>query len=186
MTDVTNILHRIEQGDCAAARELFPLVYAELRTLAAAKLRAENPGNTLQATALVHDAYLRLIGVDASQRFDSRGHFFSAAAEAMRRILIDHARKKATLKRGADFRRVNLDSAQLVSNVSPEALLRIDEALDKLAKKKPEVFQLVKLRYFAGLSIEEAAGALGTSPRSAYRNWTYARAWLHKELIGDD
>jgi RNA polymerase sigma factor (TIGR02999 family) len=186
MSEVTQILNRIEAGDQGASARLLPIVYDELRRLATVKLANEKPGQTLQATALVHDAYVRLVGDDQEKHWDSRGHFFSAAAEAMRRILIDQARKKASSKRGADFTRIALDSAQIASVVSPEALLRINEAMEKLATQKPQVFQLVNLRYFAGMSIEEAAQSLGIPSRNAYRHWTYARAWLSKELLAND
>ena len=183
MNDVTRILSQISAGDSKATEELLPIVYDELRKLAAARMAHEAPNHTLQATALVHDAYVRLVDSDRNQDWDSRGHFFSAAAEAMRRILIDRARKKATVKRGGGFRQIDLDSAELVSTAPPEAMLMIDEAINRLGVEEPLAAELVKLRYFAGLPIEDAANALDISTRSAYRHWTYARAWLCKELM---
>jgi RNA polymerase sigma factor (TIGR02999 family) len=186
MSEVTQILNAIEQGDPHAAEQLLPLVYDELRKLAARKLAGEAPGQTLQATALVHEAYLRLVGAEKSQSWDNRGHFFAAAAEAMRRILIDNARRKGSLKHGGARERVSLESVDLVSLASPDELLAIDDALAKLASEDPDAAQLVKLRYFVGLSVEEAAGMMGLSRTSAYERWTYARAWLHYELHGHD
>jgi RNA polymerase sigma factor (TIGR02999 family) len=191
MSEVTQILTAIEHGDPHAAEQLLPLVYAELRKLAAQKMAQEKPGQTLEATALVHEAYLRLVlsGGGRSpepQRWDSRGHFFAAAAEAMRRILIERARKKKQRKRGGDRIRVDLDDANLVSSTSPHDLLMIDDAIDKLAQEDEQAAQLVKLRYFAGLSIEEAAEALGLARSSAYEHWAYARAWLYDELFGKE
>jgi RNA polymerase sigma factor (TIGR02999 family) len=184
MSDVTHILNAIEQGDPSAAEQLLPLVYDELRKLAAQKLTQEKPGQTLQATALVHEAYLRLVDTEKVQQWDSRGHFFAAAAEAMRRILVENARCKHRIKRGGDRKRLDLDSADLVSHTAPDELLLIDEALDKLAAEDPAAAKLVGLRYFAGLSVEEAAAAVGLSRSTAYEHWTYARAWLHHELYG--
>jgi RNA polymerase sigma factor (TIGR02999 family) len=184
MSDVTRILCAIQQGDPHAARELLPLVYDELRKLAAQRLVQEAPGQTLQATALVHEAYLRLVDVKEAQSWDSRGHFFAAAAEAMRRILIEAARRKGRQKRGGGGRRVNLDSADVACHAHPGELLIIDEAIGKLAALDPDAAQLVKLRYFAGLSVEEAAELAGISRTSAYEHWAYARAWLHCELYG--
>jgi RNA polymerase sigma factor (TIGR02999 family) len=184
MSDVTRILGAIEQGDPHAAEQLLPLVYEELRQLAEQKLAQEKPGQTLQATALVHEAYLRLVDTEKAQQWDSRGHFFAAAAEAMRRILVENARRKHRLKRGAGCKRLDLDSADLVSLTAPDELLILDEALDKLAVEDPTAARLVQLRYFAGLSIEEAAAAIGLSRSTAYDHWTYARAWLHHELYG--
>jgi RNA polymerase sigma factor (TIGR02999 family) len=162
-----------------------PLVYDELRKLAAARMAGERPGQTLQATALVHEAYLRLVGArSASEGFDSRGHFFAAAAEAMRRILIDQARRKGRAKRGGERRRVDLDDADLVSLAAPDELLLIDEAIDRLAAEDARAARLVRLRYFAGLTVEEAAELSGLSRSSAYEHWSYARAWLHHELYG--
>jgi len=187
MTDVTQILQQIESGDPSAAAELLPLVYDELRKLAAAKLAHEKPGQTLQATALVHEAYLRLVGDSRhGESWDSRGHFFAAAAEAMRRILIDQARTKGRQKRHGDRRRFDIDAIDVAVHATPDQLLAINDALDKLEREDPAVFQLVKLRYFAGLNVEQAAAALGISPATGYRHWNYARAWLHGELLGAD
>jgi RNA polymerase sigma factor (TIGR02999 family) len=179
MSDVTHILSAIEQGDPQAAEQLLPLVYDELRKLAAQKLAQEKPGQTLQPTALVHEAYLRLLG---NQRFDDRGHFFAAAAESMRRILVDRAREKNAAKRGGGFAHLDIDDIELVSAATPDQLLAVDEALTKLAANDAAAGQLVKLRYFAGLTVEEAAQALGISTATAYRHWKFARAWLYNEL----
>jgi RNA polymerase sigma factor (TIGR02999 family) len=184
MSDVTHILQAIEQGDQSAAEQLLPLVYDELRKLAAQRLAQERPGQTLQATALVHEAYLRLVQGQTTPRWEGRAHFFAAAAEAMRRILIDNARGKARQKRGGDRQRVDLNHADVASLAAPEELLLIDEAIAKLAADDPPAAQLVRLRYFAGLSVEEAAEMSGLSRSSAYEHWTYARAWLHHELYG--
>jgi RNA polymerase sigma factor (TIGR02999 family) len=188
MTDVTRILSAIEQGDPHAAEQLLPLVYDELRQLAAAKLAQEKSGQTLQATALVHEAYLRLVGsgeaADREQRWDSRGHFFAAAAEAMRRLLIDRAREKRSEKRGGTRKRLDIDAMDLATTVTPDQLLAVDEALAKLARADPAAARLVELRYFAGLTVDEAGKALGISTATAYRHWNYARAWLHNELLG--
>jgi RNA polymerase sigma factor (TIGR02999 family) len=184
MNEVTRILSAIEQGDPHAAAQLLPLVYEELRKLAAQKLAQERPGQTLQATALVHEAYLRLVDADQTRRWDSRGHFFAAAAEAMRRILIDNARRKERSKRGGGRKRVDLESADLVATSSPDELLVLNDALDKLATEDLEAARLVQLRYFTGLSVEEAAQVLGISRSTAYERWAYARAWLHCELQG--
>jgi RNA polymerase sigma factor (TIGR02999 family) len=181
--DVTHILSRIEQGDGQAAEQLLPLVYEELRRLAAQKMAQERPDQTLQATALVHEAYLRLVDVEKAQRWDSRGHFFSAAAEAMRRILVDSARRKATEKRGGDFQRIDIDGLDIAVGSSPEQLLAIDEAIAQLVRLDPSAGGIVKLRCFAGLSVEQAAAALGISAKTAYRHWNFARAWLHCELL---
>src|SRR5215831_16765254 len=177
MTEVTRILSAIEQGDPHAAEQLLPLVYDELRKLAAAKLSQEKPGQTLQATALVHEAYLRLVDVEQAQCWDSRGHFF-AAAEAMRRILVDNARHKQSRKHGGDLERHDLDNLQLAAPEFCEQLLALNDALTDLADKDPIKAELVKLRHFAGLTIEEAAQALGISTTTANRHWAYARAWL--------
>ena len=185
MSDVTNILNQIESGDPSAAEKLLPLVYDELRKLAAAKLAQEKPGQTLQATALVHDAYLRLIGPGEAQAFDNRGHFFAAAAEAMRRILVDKARRKGRLKHGAELVRQELDDIDIAAPAKPDEILAIDEALNKLESTNEIAAQLVKLRYFAGLTIREAAEALGVSSRKANQIWAYARVWLLAE-IGQD
>jgi RNA polymerase sigma factor (TIGR02999 family) len=186
MTEVTHILSAIEQGDPHAAEQLLPLVYDELRKLAAHKLVQEKPGQTLQATALVHEAYLRLVDVDKAQAWSNRGHFFAAAAEAMRRILIDKARKKQRLKRGRSFQRVDLDAVELSVEEPPDDLLALDEALTKLTQRHPDQAALVKLRYFAGLTIDETAQLLGISASTADRYWTYARAWLYRQVAGDD
>jgi RNA polymerase sigma factor (TIGR02999 family) len=182
MHEVTRILSAIEQGDPQAAAQLLPLVYEELRKLAAAKLAHEKPGQTLQATALVHEAYLRLMDAAGERFWDSRGHFFAAAAEAMRRLLVENARRKRRQKRGGALRRVELDPAQ-ISYLSPEEdLLDINDALDCLAADDPQAAQFVKLRYFAGLSVEEAAEMVGLSRSAACEHWAYARAWLHRRL----
>lgn len=186
MADVTQILSQIEQGDPSAAEQLLPLVYDELRKLAAAKMAQEKPGQTLQATALVHDAYVRLVDVEQAQHWDSRGHFFAAAAEAMRRILIEKARAKGRQKRDVERRRFEIDALDAAVNATPDRLFAIDEALSRLQKEDPEVFKLVNLRYFAGLNIEEASDALGISSATAYRRWKYARAWLHNQLLSSD
>ena len=177
MSEVTRILSQIESGDPAAADQLLPLVYDELRKLAAARLAHEKPGQTLQATALVHEAYVRLVDVDKAQQWNSRGHFFAAAAEAMRRILVDAARRKLRPKHGGDRDRAG-DERDLVAPRRPEALLALDEALDRLAAANPQAGELVKLRHFVGLTNAEAADALGISPRKADQVWAYARAWL--------
>jgi RNA polymerase sigma factor (TIGR02999 family) len=185
MTDVTRILSAIEQGDPHAAEQLLPLVYDELRKLAAEKLAQEKPGQTLQATALVHEAYLRLVDVEEAQHWNSRGHFFAAAAEAMRRILIEHARRKQSRKRGGDRVRQDLDAVvDLAAPESPEEVLALDEALQKLAAKDKSAADVVHLRFFAGLPMPEVAKLLGISPRTADRLWAYARAWLHREIQG--
>jgi len=183
MGDVTRILSAIEQGDPRASAELLPLVYDELRRLAAQRLAREKPGQTLQATALVHEAYLRLVATDHAAGWKSRGHFFGAAAEAMRRILIDLARKKQRPKHGGDRRRLDLDGAFPASDAEPDALLAIDEALLKLEREFPDKAQLVKLRHYAGCTLEQAADAMGISPATAKRHWSFARAFLFSELI---
>jgi RNA polymerase sigma factor (TIGR02999 family) len=182
MHEVTRILSAINEGDAHAAAQLLPLVYDELRKLAAQKLALEKPGQTLQATALVHEAYVRLVDGDEVQHWDSRGHFFAAAAEAMRRILIDNARRKRRPKHGGDRRRVDLDAAASVADAPAEDLLALDEALTKLAAEEPIKAKLVTLRLFAGLSVPEAAKVLGLATRTAERYWTYARVWLYAEL----
>jgi RNA polymerase sigma factor (TIGR02999 family) len=186
MSDVTGILSAIEQGDPHAAERLLPLVYDELRQLAAQRLAQEAPGQTLQATALVHEAYLRLVDADKVQHWNSRGHFFAAAAEAMRRILVDTARSKRAEKRGGGHRRVEVDVQELAGRQHDQKLLALDEALAKLEQQHPPKAQLVKLRYFAGLSIKEAAEALGISTATADRYWAYARAWLQREMTAAD
>jgi RNA polymerase sigma factor (TIGR02999 family) len=183
MSDVTRILSQIEEGDGKAAEQLLPLVYEELRKLATQKMAQEAPGQTLQATALVHEAYIRLVDTEKAQHWDSRGHFFSAAAEAMRRILVENARKKATKKQGGDFRKIDIDGLDIAGSASPEQLLAIDEAVSQLATLNACAGGIVKLRYFAGLSVEQSAAALGVSSKTAYRHWNYARAWLHSELM---
>ena len=182
MPDVTRLLSDIERGDPKAAEQLLPLVYEELRELAARKLAHEKPGQTLQATALVHEAYLRLVSGEPDAHWNSRGHFIAAAAEAMRRILVENARRKKTGKRGGRRRRIDLARAEPLEQADPEALLDLDELLTRLAGEDPEAAEVAKLRIFAGLSVEEAAQALSTSRAGAYRQWTYARAWLHARL----
>jgi RNA polymerase sigma factor (TIGR02999 family) len=191
MSDVTRILESIEQGDPQAAERLLPLVYDELRKLAAARLAQEQPGQTLEATALVHEAYLRLVGREGEapaepRKWDNRGHFFAAAAEAMRRILIERARSRLRQKRGGGFQRAEVEHLdQLADRTPPEELLAINEALDNLAAEDPQVAQLVKLRFFAGLSLTEAGEILGMSRTTAYEQWAYARAWLKCAIRGD-
>src|SRR5947208_7544479 len=186
MSDVTRILSAIEQGDPHAAEQLLPLVYDELRKLAAQKLVQEKPGQTLQATALVHEAYVRLVDVDQAQAWNSRGHFFAAAAEAMRRILIEQARKKQRVKRGGGRQRLDLDEACPVVLPPSEDLLALDEALTQLAARDPVRAELVKLRFFAGLTMPEAAQALGLSLATVERHWTFVRVWLYAELTGGE
>jgi RNA polymerase sigma factor (TIGR02999 family) len=183
MDAITQVLHAIEQGDPQAAEQLLPLVYDELRKLAAQKLAQEKPGQTLQATALVHEAWLRLVGGTPPQQWNSRGHFFGAAAEAMRRILVERARGKAREKRGGDWRRVDFEELDVASSVTPDQLVALDDALTRLAALDPLAGELVKLRYFAGLPLDQAAVALDVSTATAYRHWAYARAWLHSELV---
>jgi RNA polymerase sigma factor (TIGR02999 family) len=186
MSDVTRILDAIGQGDPHAAAELLPLVYDELRRLAAQKLAHEAPGQTLDATALVHEAYLRLLpGPTPTARWDHRGHFFAAAAEAMRRILIENARKKGRLRRGGGRRRVDLDDAHRVADMPDDDLLDLDDALKRLAALDPTRAELVKLRFFAGLTMPEAAAALGISLATAERYWAFARTWLYAELTAE-
>ena len=183
MSDVPHILSQIESGDPSAAEQLLPLVYDELRKLAAARLAQEKPGQTLQATALVHDAYLRLVGDgEREQSWDNRGHFFAAAAEAMRRILIDQARQKHSDRRGGGWQRCELSDADRVTLPISDELLDLDDALTRLSTVDPQAAELVKLRVFAGLTVEEAAAIQGVSTRTAKRNWAYARAWLGREL----
>jgi RNA polymerase sigma factor (TIGR02999 family) len=185
VSEVTRILSAIEQGDPHAAEQLLPLVYDELRKLAAQKLAQEKPGQTLQATALVHEAYLRLVGAQNVSSWDSRGHFFAAAAEAMRRILINRARDKKRAKRGGEHRRVNLDRIEIALDTSDEQLLALDEALIQLAMEDPDAARLVNLRFFAGLTQKDAAVSLGLASRTAERQWAYARAWLYARLRQD-
>jgi RNA polymerase sigma factor (TIGR02999 family) len=182
MSEVTRILCAIEQGDVHATEQLLPLVYDELRRLAAQKLTQEKPGQTLQATALVHEAYLRLVDSDKVSNWNSRGHFFAAAAEAMRRILINRARDKKRLKRGGGWQRVDLDHLTVVDEATEEELLALDEALERLAQENPVCAELVQLRFFAGLTLDEAAASLGLARRTADRTWAYARAWLYEAL----
>jgi len=185
MSEVTRILSAIEQGQPHAAEELLPLMYDELRRLAAQRLAEEKPGQTLQATALVHEAYLRLVGAQDAQRWDSRGHFFAAAAEAMRRILLNRARDKKRAKRGGGRRRVDLDEVEIALDTTDEQLLALDEALTQLAVEDPDAARLVNLRFFAGLTLKDAAACLELAPRTAERQWAYARAWLYARLRQD-
>ncbi|MFC1652462.1 sigma-70 family RNA polymerase sigma factor [Planctomycetota bacterium] len=181
MSDVTQILNAIDRGDAQATDELLPLVYEELRLLAAQKLSHEKPGQTLQATALVHEAYLRLVGND-SPSWNGRAHFFVAAAEAMRRILIDNARRKQAQKHGGGQKRLVLDDIEIATRTTPEEIVTLDEALAKLSEADPQATEIVKLRFFVGLSIEQAAEIVGISRASAYRQWTFARAWLRSQI----
>jgi RNA polymerase sigma factor (TIGR02999 family) len=186
MNDVTHILSAIEQGDPSAAEQLLPLVYDELRKLAAQQLAREKPGQTLQATGLVHEAYLRLVDVPRAQHWNSRGHFFAAAAEAMRRILIDQVRRKRSQRQGGTRRRCELADEDRVEIPLNEELVDLDDALSKLGSIDPQAAELVKLRVFAGMTIEEVAEVQGISPRTVKRNWAYARAWLGRELAAYD
>src|SRR5262245_46855156 len=186
MNDVTRLLSAIEQGDPRASEQLLPLVYRELRRLARQRLAREKPGQTLQATALVHEAYLRLVGDPGAAGWESRGHFFAAAAEAMRRILVENARRKRAEKHGGHMERRDLDEVEIEAGVPADDLLALDEALTKLAAEDPAKAELVKLRYFAGLSVEEAAQALGVSRATADRYWHYAKVWLFCELRGPE
>jgi RNA polymerase sigma factor (TIGR02999 family) len=186
MSDVTRILAQIEQGDPQAAEKLLPLVYDELRKLAAAKLAQEKPGQTLQATALVHEAYVRLVGGQQAQQWNGRGHFFGAAAEAMRRVLVEQARSKKSSKRGGDRKRVDLVDMTTCPNPRIDDLLDLDDALTKLAQVDPAAAKLVELRVFAGMTIEDAAELLAVSPRTVKRTWAYARAWLRREAGLED
>jgi RNA polymerase sigma factor (TIGR02999 family) len=185
MSEVTQILSAIDQGDPHAAAKLLPLVYEGLRKLAAEKMAQEQPGQTLQATALVHEAYLRLVNGDQAEHWNSRGHFFAAAAEAMRRILVENARRKGRLKRGGDLRRIDVQLNEPAALGPDPDILAVDEALDELAREHPENAKLVKLRYFAGMTVAEAAAALGISTATADRQWRYARAWLARHLRRD-
>jgi len=184
MNAVTRILNAIEQGETQATDELLPLVYEELRSLAAQKLSQESPGQTLQATALVHEAYLRLLGSEV-QTWKSRGHFFGAAAEAMRRILVDNARRKQSLKRGGDRLRIEFDGIAATAKEQAEEMLALNDALTRLATEDPLKVELVKLRFFAGLSIDQAAQILNISRATAIRHWSFARAWLFREISQD-
>jgi RNA polymerase sigma factor (TIGR02999 family) len=189
MNDVTGILSRIESGDPVAAEQLLPLVYKELRKLAAVRLAQENPGQTLQATALVHEAYLRVLPTSnsrtAAAEFNSRGHFFAAAAEAMRRILVENARRKDRLKNGGDFQKLSLSAVEPAAKTPSADILALDDALTDLAREHSQKAELVKLRYFAGLTLDQAAAALGISSATADRHWRYARAWLAERLRGE-
>ena len=185
MSDVTRILNAIEGGDEKATDELLPLVYGELRLLAAQKLSHEKPGQTLQATALVHEAYIRLVGNEGGH-WQNNGHFFAAAAEAMRRILVDNARRKKSRKHGGDRARLDLDAEGIQVNLPSDQIIALSDALDILEREEPEVAHLVKLRYFVGLTLEQAAEALKISPRTAYRYWSFARARLCQELTESD
>jgi RNA polymerase sigma factor (TIGR02999 family) len=185
MPDVTHILSAIDRGDPHAAEQLLPLVYDELRRLAAEKLAQERPCQTLQATALVHEAYLRLVDVDSAPHWNSRGHFFAAAAEAMRRILVESARRKKRQKRGGDWRRWDIEVNEPAVEGPGADILAVDEALTEMAREHPEKVELVKLRYFAGMTLAEAAAALGISTATADRRWRYARAWLARRLRQD-
>ncbi|HBI43129.1 MAG TPA: RNA polymerase subunit sigma [Planctomycetales bacterium] len=182
MSEVTRILSAIHQGDANAAGQLLPLVYDELRRLAAHKLAVETPGQTLQPTALVHEAYLRLVG---DQKFEGRGHFFAAAAESMRRILVENARRKKAVKHGGDFHRVELDDLDVPIRPLPDEIVALDEALTRLTAADPVAAQIVQLHFFAGLSIEQAAETLGVSRATAYRQWSSARAWLRCDIGGE-
>ncbi len=186
MTDVTQILSQIEQGDPSAAEQLLPLVYDELRKLAAAKLAHEKPGQTLQATALVHDAYIRLVDVEKAQHWNSRGHFFSAAAEAMRRILVETARRKSRVRHGRDHQREELCDVPQPVGPNPETILAVDEAVSRLAEEEPATAKVVMLHFFAGMTLEETAEALGISRATVYRQWAYARALLRLALQDGD
>ncbi len=186
MSEVTRLLEAIDQGDPCASEELLPLVYDELRRLAAAKLSQERPGQTLQATALVHEAYLRLVGGQENPHWDSRWHFFAAAAEAMRRIILNQARDKKRLKRGGHFRRVEMDQAEVSFDADDEELIELAEALEELEREDAVAAQLVKLRFFAGLKHREIAAALGMSLRTAERQWAFAQAWLYDRLRNED
>ena len=182
MSDVTQILSRIESGDPAASEQLLPLLYDELRKLAAQRLANEKPGQTLQATALVHEVYLRLVGGNQSQGWNGRGHFFGAAAEAMRQLLIERARHKKRIRHGGGRQRIDLDTQLCISADGDDTLLAINDALEHLAASDPEIAQIVKLRYFAGLTLEETAAATNLSVRTVSRHWSYARAWLYQQL----
>jgi RNA polymerase sigma factor (TIGR02999 family) len=184
MPDVTRLLDAAAAGDRRAAAELLPLVYDELRALAAARMAAERPDHTLDATTLVHEAYVRLVGAADEERWANRGHFFAAAAEGMRRILVNHARDRARLKRGGDRGRIDLDRLASLADASPDDLLDLDDALDRLAREYPAAAELVKLRFFAGMTLDEAAAVLGLARRTADRYWAFARAWLFDTLAG--
>jgi RNA polymerase sigma factor (TIGR02999 family) len=186
MSDVTRILAEIERGDPQASAQLLALVYDELRSLAAQKMAKEAPGHTLQATALVHEAYLRLVNADEVQHWNSRGHFFAAAAEAMRRLLVDSARRKKALQRGGGRERLDITLVEPETPRVSEDVLALNDALEKLERQDRDKAELVKLRYFAGMTMEQAAEAIGISPATAHRYWHYARAWLHQEIAGKE
>ena len=185
MTEVTLILNDLKDGDSEAANRLLPVVYEELRRMAAAKMAEENNGHTLQATALVHEAYLRLVGIQKGSSWDGRAHFFAAAAESMRRILVESARRKKQIKHGGNLERSPLEAVTLPEKSSPEDIVILDDALQQLGEKDPNAATLVKLRCFVGMTLEEAADALGVSSATAYRDWAYARAWLFRALVDD-
>ena len=182
MSEVTQLLNAIDAGDCRAADQLLPLVYEELRKLAVAKMAQEQPGQTLQPTALVHEAWLRLTGGQQQPLWNSRGHFFGAAAEAMRRILVDRARQKARVRHGGRLQRVDLEHVSLATEDSDDTVLAMHEALEKLSRESPQKAEMVKLRYFTGLENQEIANALGVSLSTVERSWAYARSWLHREM----
>jgi RNA polymerase sigma factor (TIGR02999 family) len=182
MSEVTRILSAIEQGDAHAAEQLLPLVYDELRRLAAQRLAQEKPGQTLEATALVHEAYLRLVDAEQAQQWNSRGHFFAAAAEAMRRILVERVRRKGRIRHGGGLRRADLLDAEVAAPTDDEQMLLLDEALTRLATARPQAADLVKLRFFAGLTLEAIAPLLALSPRTTRRLWAFARAWLRRDM----
>lgn len=184
MPEISQLFTAVQRGDALAADQLLPLVYEELRTLAASKMAQERPGQTLQATALVHEAFVRLIDVQNAQKWNSRSHFYAAAAEAMRRILVENARRRQQLKRGGQFQRTEMDDVPIVAENIQDDLIALDRALTRLASVDPEAARLVQMRYFTGLTIPEAAENLGISPRSADRIWAFARAWLHREISG--
>ena len=186
MTDITRILSAIEQGDPAAAEQLLPLVYAELRKLAAQKMAQEKPGQTLQATALVHEAYIRLVQNEKAQHWNGRGHFFAAAAEAMRRVLVDKARRQAAVRHGCDCQREELHDVPQPVGPQPETILAVDEAVNRLAEDDPVAADIVKLHFFAGMTLDETAQALGISRATTYRQWAYARALLRLALQGGE
>jgi RNA polymerase sigma factor (TIGR02999 family) len=184
MTGITQILDAVQKGDRAAGEQLLPLVYNELRRLAARKLSQEKPGQTLDATGLVHEAYLRLVGADSSQQWDGRGHFFAAAAEAMRRILVENARRKKRVKHGGEFKRSDLSDLDRVADSSADELLAVSDSLEALAAVDAHAAETVRLHFFAGLTLDEVASVLERSPRTVYRDWAFARAWLAKHLAG--
>jgi RNA polymerase sigma factor (TIGR02999 family) len=186
MSDVTQILSQIEGGDLAAADQLLPLVYGELRRLASAKLAREEPGQTLQATALVHEAYLRLLGPDGEAKFDGRGHFFAAAAEAMRRLLVERARRHKSQKHGGAWTQIEFSDQDLITTGTPDQIVALDEALERLAEEEPDGMELVKLIMFGGFTVEKAGRLLDMSRATAYRHWSYARAWIKTHIAGQE